>query len=836
MSLSDDLRVPPEELRWRCDASKLPFETTDQIECCDQIIGQQRAVESIQLGLRVGSRGYNIFVCGEPGTGRTSSVRHLLEQTDLPPEVPPDVVYVNNFKDPDTPVAILLPAGKGTSLRKDMQELIVHMRTNIQQIYESDAYKERTKEVVERYKEREKELIRGLEDKIRAENFALIQVQLGPFSKPEIAPVLNGEPVQMDRLDNLARQGKFNAEELERLQQKNQELTSLMEDVFREARDLKRKLRAELAELEKEFGHPIVDDYVQDLKREYEEPKVHDYLEGVRDQILSHMDQFLDRDGEEQAAPHTPPDLAQDERYLQYQVNVLVDNSATTRQPVIVETAPSFRNLFGTIEKVFDRTGHWRTDFTRIKAGSLLRANGGFLVLNLFDFIAEPGVWAALKRTLKNRQVDIQGYDPFSIFSPSALKPEPIPVSVRVVVIGDGESYWILRKFDPDFRKIFKVKADFDSVMPRGAESVDLYAQFIRKMQQEESLLPLDREAAASVIEQGVRVAGRQTKLTTRFSEIADLLRESTYWAERDGAKIVGAGHVRKAIERKIYRAGLIEEKIHEMILDGTLLIDSEGAKVGQVNGLSVFDVGDYAFGRPTRITARTSVGRAGLINIEREADLSGRTHNKGVLILEGVLRKLFAQDKPLAMNASLAFEQSYSGVDGDSASSAEVYALLSSLSEVPLRQDVAVTGSVNQNGEIQPIGGVNEKIEGFFAVCKDRGLTGKQGVMIPKLNVPDLMLRPEVVDAVRERRFNIYAVRTVQEGIEILTGIPAGTKDGDGRWSPDSVFGLADARLRSFLEVMREHGRGESGAGEDAAEDRSKGGRTGGSSSEDCC
>jgi ATP-dependent Lon protease len=796
------LAVPPDQLAWICDPASLAYATSEEIPLSEGIIGQERAVDAIQIGLRMTSKGYNVFVCGEPGTGRTTTVKHLLDTAEITGPVLPDIVYVNNFRDADMPVAILLPAGQGAKLRHDMQELIAHMRTSIQQIFESDAYKERTKEVIERYKEREKELIRQLEERIRSETFALIQVQLGPFSKPEIAPLINGEPVQMDRLDSLSHQGKFSREEYQRLREKAQELTSLMEDTFRQARDLKRGLRAELGDLEKEFGRPVVDDYIQDLKEDYENPKVLEYLEGVREQILTHMEQFTERDGEEQPGPpHTDP---QDDRYLQYQVNVLVDNSSTTRRPVILETAPNYRNLFGTIEKVVDRIGHWRSDFTHIKAGSLLRASGGFLVLNLYDFIGEPGVWSALKRTLKNRQVDIQGYDPMNLVSISALKPEPIPVEVRVIVIGDAYSYRILYAYDPDFRKIFKVKSDFDSVMPLEAESIECYAKFIRKVQAEESLLPLDGSAIAAVIERGVRLAGRRSKLSTRFSEIADLLRETSYWGQQEGASRVLASHVHRAVAERNRRVGLVEDKVQELIIEGTILIDTDGSRVGQINGLSVFDLGDTAFGRPTRITAKTSVGRAGLINIEREADLSGRSHNKGVLIIEGLLREHFAKDKPITMSASICFEQSYSGVDGDSASSTEVYALLSSLADAPIRQDIAVTGSVNQHGEIQPIGGVNEKIEGFFDVCKDRGLTGRQGVMIPALNLGDLMLRPDVVQAVRDGRFYVYAIRTIREGIEILTGLPAGDRLEGDAWTAGSIFARADERLQGFAAAMR--------------------------------
>jgi lon-related putative ATP-dependent protease len=454
--------------------------------------------------------------------------------------------------------------------------------------------------------------------------------------------------------------------------------------------------------------------------------------------------------------------------------------------------------------------GMWKTDFTKIKSGSFLRANGGYLVLNALDVFIEPGVWIALKRTLRNRSMEMQSFDPFYLFTSSALKPEPIEARVKVVMIGDAYIYETLYYMDEDFKKIFKIKADFDSVMNRNEDSQLQYSTFIRKICQDEKLLPFDRTGVAAVIEYGVRLAGRQKKLSTEFHRITDVLREANYWAKKDGSGQVTEKHVDQAIAERIDRLRMIEDKIQEMIDEGIILIDSEGAKVGQVNGLSVYDLGEYSFGKPSRITAKTSMGKAGIINIEREADLSGRTHNKGVLILGGYLRGKYAQDKPLTLTASLAFEQSYSGVDGDSASSTEVYATVSSLANVPLRQDIAITGSVNQNGEIQPIGGVNQKIEGFFDVCRARGLTGKQGVIIPHQNVGDLMLRKDVVAAVQEGKFHVYPVVTIDRGIEILTGMPAGEKNPDGTYPSGTVNGLVDQKLRDLAKKMKEFEGGE--------------------------
>jgi ATP-dependent Lon protease len=570
--------------------------------------------------------------------------------------------------------------------------------------------------------------------------------------------------------------------------------------------------------LDNEVISPAVKDSISDIKEKFDYGKVHQYLDEVQEDVLTNLGRF--REKEETPPPIPGLVLPQPvDSFSEYQVNVLVDNSETKGAPIIVETTPNYRNLFGTIERVVERSGTWKTDFLHIKAGSFLRANGGHLIFNALDALTEPWVWPALKRTLKNQVIEIQTYDPFYFFSTSALKPEPIECNTKVILIGDAQIYYLLYGLDDDFKKIFKIKADFDSVMNKDNDKIQQYASFIRKICDEDKLRPFDKMGIAAVVEHGVRITGRQKKLSTRFHLIADLLREANYWAEKDGSDVVTEKHVDKAIDKRNYRVNLIEEKIQEMIDDGTILIDSDGSVVGQVNGLSVYNLGDYMFGKPSRITAKTSLGKAGIINIEREAEMSGPIHNKGVYILTGYLRGKYAQDKPITMSASLCFEQSYSGVEGDSASSTEIYALLSSISGLPLRQDIAVTGSVNQKGEVQPIGGVNEKIEGFFDVCKAKGLTGKQGVMIPHLNIDDLMLRKDVVEAVKERKFRIYPVKTIDQGIEILTGVEAGEKLENGRFKEESVNGLVDKKLRELGSKIKEF----EGGGEEAKDEKKK-------------
>jgi len=712
---------------------------------------------------------------------------------------------VNNFKDPDQPKCVSLPAGQAKVFKKGMDDLIESLKKQIPLVFESEEYQKRRRELVEKHREREKGLVKEFESRAKKEGFAVVQVQTGPFTRPDVVPMVAGNAMPLDQLENLVDQGQFQKEIFEQLKTKYATLSTEMEQVLKETRKVEKVIQDELASLDKSAISHLVEGSIGELQEKYPQPKIRAYLAEVKDNILENPGRFQPKT----ESPQVPiPGLLMPtpvDTFSEYQVNVLVDNSESKGAPVIIEPSPTYRNLFGTIERNVDRMGGlWKTDFTKIKGGSFLRANGGYLVLNALDVFVEPGVWIALKRTLRNRSMEMQSFDPFYLFASSALKPEPIDIRVKVVMIGDAYVYETLYYADEDFKKIFKVKADFDVVMDRTRETQEQYSTFIRKICHDENLRPFDRSGVAAVIEYGVRLAGRQKKLSTEFHRITDILRESNYWARKNGSDRIIEKHVDQAIAEKVYRTRMIEDKIQEMIEDGIIMIDSDGAKVGQVNGLSVYATGEYAFGKPSRITAKTSMGKAGIINIEREADLSGSTHNKGVLILAGYLRGKYAQDKPLNLTASLAFEQSYSGVDGDSASSTEVYAILSSLADVPLRQDIAVTGSVNQNGEIQPIGGVNHKIEGFFEVCRARGLSGKQGVMIPHQNIGDLMLRKDVVEAVTAGKFHIYPVQAIDQGIEILTGLPAGEKDREGKYPPGTVNYLVDRKLHDLAKRMK--------------------------------
>ena len=797
--------LPTEKLRWQCDPGSLGFETTEELKYCEDIIGQDRALRAIKLGLDIKSPGYNIYVAGLTGTGKTTTIKHILEQIDTEGSVPDDICYVHNFSHSDTPIVLRFSAGKGSEFAKDMEDLVDNLIKDIPQIFESEEYKEHRKEVLAEIKKRSANILNPLKEKISKEGFSVVQVQTGSFSSPMILPIIKDKAIPMDQLQVSKEKGDITAKEYDDLIKKHDELAEEMETTIREARKMGKYAQKAISSLDDKFCLPVIRDLINELKEKYRTDTVTKYLFDVETHILQNLEKFCVNEEKklQPVLPDTP--TTEKDKYIELKVNVAVDNSNLKRIPVVTETNPNYKNLFGTIERVMDRSGMWCTDFMNIKAGSLLKANGGYLVLNLKDALIEPGVWVALKRTLKNRKLDIQTFDPSYLSTTSALKPEPVDIDVKVVIIGDANLYQALYLNDEDFKKIFKVKADFDIVMKKDEVAINNYATFVKKICDDEGLMPFTNSGVAEVIEYGVRLAGRQNKISTKFNDIADLLREAQYWAKEDGSNIIEGKHVSNALEEKIHRSRMVEDKIQEMIDEGVLMIDIEGEKLGQINGLSVYNLGDYSFGRPAKITAEVSMGRAGIINIEREADLSGRAHNKGVLIIGGYFRGKYAHDKPLSMSASLAFEQSYNGVDGDSASSTEIYAILSELSGLPIRQDIAVTGSVNQKGEIQPIGGVNQKIEGFFEVCKTKGLTGKQGVMIPYQNICDLMLKPEVVETVKQGMFHVYGVKTIDQGIELLTGMAVGQIQPDGKYPKDTVNYLVDSRLEELAIGMKE-------------------------------
>lgn len=799
--------VPVSDLRWRCLPSTLGIPGMEHARPAVEIIGQDRAVRALRVGLEMFHSGYNIFVTGTSGTGRTTTVRRLLHEFETRPAELTDKCYVNNFHDPDAPLLLVLPAGSGNTFRKDMETLVAELRKAIPGAFESRRYQAQRKATLEHFQTRQRSVLKDFEKRVKEKGFEVVQVQAGPTTRPEIAPVIDGAPMATEQLQAKLEAGELTQERLDAMAAEQTALEGQMDLVMREMRNIERKAKRSLEELNNKTVQPIVQELVNDVKEKYTAERLHAYLADVQADVLEHIQRFHTKD-DQPANPLLPLAMSREEdTFLEYQVNVVVDNGGAQGVPVIIETNPRYKNLFGTIERVIDRNGIWRTDFTQIRSGSLLKADGGYLVVNALDALVEPGIWNTLKRVLRNHQIEIQPPESGLLGAGSALKPEPVALNVKVIMVGDPFIYHLLYGLDEDFKKIFKIRADFDVEMKNDGKAIESYICFIKTICDQERLLPFALPAVAEVIEYGVRLSGRQNRLSTHFNIVADIMRESHYWASKNGGKQVTAADVRKAIDERIERVRLVEEKIQEMIDEGTILIDTDGAVVGQVNGLSVYDTGEYAFGRPSRITVKTAMGRAGIINIEREADLSGPSHDKGVLILTGYLRSMYAQSRPLVLSASIAFEQSYGGVDGDSASSTEIYALLSSLSGVPLRQDLAVTGSVNQHGEIQPIGGVNLKIEGFFDVCRSRGLTGKQGVLIPEQNVPHLMLRHDVVAAVKKGEFHVYAVKTVDQGIALLTGRPAGRHLPDGRFTPRSVHALVDARLEHYARLQKKMG-----------------------------
>lgn len=805
------LRVPVKDLRWQWTAKDIAIDSTDDVTPTSDIIGQERALKAIRIGLEMKHFGYNVFVSGLAGTGRTTTIKRILREFEKNHQHLEDLCYVYNFHDPDRPLMIRLPAGKGKAFERDMSDFVAELRKTIPAILEGKRFQEKRKETIEHFQNRQRTVLREFEKKVREKGFEMIQVQVGSMVRPEIAPVIGNQPVAIDQLENLVQQGKLTKEQLKEYQENYSNLTAQMETIFREMKNIERKAREALDKLDEQIILPVVRDLVNEIAGRYANEKVTRYLDDVCQSVMNNLDRF--RAEEQQTSQQLPFLMPQQQvdSFNEYKVNVIVDNSEQETVPIIIETNPKYRNLFGTIERTVDHRGVWRTDFNQIKAGSILKANGGYLVLNALDTLMEPGVWQDLKRTLRTRLVDIQSYEPW-FFAPSGLKPEPIEIDVKVIMIGDAFLYHLLYDRDDDFKKIFKIRADFDVEMDRTPEHIENYCAFIKMIGEEENLMRFDRDAIGEIVEFGVRIAGRKQKLSTRFNAIADVIREANYWAKKEQASSVSARHVERAIEERIDRIRLVESKIQELIQDGTLMIETEGEVVGQVNGLAVYDLGDHVFGKPTRITAKTSIGKGNILNIEREADLSGRVHRKGVAILTGYIHWMFGQDKPLAFNASICFEQSYSGVDGDSASSTEIYAILSSLSDLPIKQGIAVTGSVNQKGEIQPIGGVNVKVEGFFDVCRMRGLTGEHGVIIPYQNVKDLMLRKDVIRAVEEGTFHIYAIRTVEEGIELLTGKKAGKRLKTGKFEADSVFARVDEKLYEYSKRIRSAMRRSSG------------------------
>jgi lon-related putative ATP-dependent protease len=800
--------VPLQQLRWTLDPKSLPFKTTEELEPLSEIIGQDRALEAFRFGLGVRKKGYHVFVSGPTGTGRMSTALKILDEMARKDIIPDDLCYVYNFKDPEKPRLLRLEAGLGRHFKEDIQHLVDTLKKDVPLLFESEDYINMKREILATYDDKGKNFFKELDNRVKKEGFAIVQVQVGEVTRPVVMPIVNDQPTPMERLEMLLDRGEYPKEKFEAIKVMHRQLTEQVDRIFLEIRDMQREVQKKIEDIDRLIFLKSVSAPIDGLKKKYDQAKIHAFLDEMVEDMADNLAVF--RAGPPQHQPAGPPWGMQGNPFQPYQVNVLVDNGETQGQPIVVENNPNYKNLFGTIDRAVDRSGMWTTDFSRIHVGSLLKANGGFLVLNLRDAIMEPGVWQGLKRALMTDRMEIETFDPFYLFTTTGMKPEPIELDIKVIVVAEPRLYYLLQYHEEDFSKIFKVRADFSGTMKKDETSIMQVARYIGSKCATEKLRPFDRNAVAALVEEAVRMSGRQEKISIQLLRFDEILQEVNFRAEQDGKAVVTSAHVEQTLKARVYRANLIEEQIQEMIDRGSILIDTEGAVVGQVNGLAVYMMGDYSFGKPSRITAATSMGRAGVVNIEREAELSGSTHNKGVLILSGYLRRQYAQKKPLTMTASIAFEQSYSGVDGDSASSTEIYAILSSLSGLPLRQDLAVTGSVNQKGEVQAIGGVNQKIEGFYDCCKVKGLSGTQGVLIPESNVKDLMLRKDVVETIAKGKFHVYPVKTINQGIEILTGIPAGEPDAQGNYPQGSVHHLIHEKLGELALGLKKFGEDE--------------------------
>ncbi|RII25687.1 MAG: ATP-dependent protease [Geobacter sp.] len=790
----DDFRIPTERLRWTCDPTLFDFETTEQLPDLEDAIGQKRALRSIEFGLGMEETGFNLYIAGETGTGRASTIRSILKKRSKNEPQPNDWVYVHNFKDHDAAVSISLPAGKGSEMSADMKELVEAFKIDIPKALESKEYETRRAEILEEYQESNNQLFQGLEKDADERGFTLQRTVSGLV----VVPQKEGRNYTQEEYEALT------DAERENLDQIGKELTEKLNDVLRQVRDSEKVTKEALAQADRELGMSCLGHRLDPLKEKYADlPKVLSYLEAVQEDILNNLEDFKPQTSQPQIPGLKLP--RQEPTFERYEVNVLVDNRETKGAPIVFESNPTYNNLFGRIEHVMQYGGVAATDFTMIKSGALHRANGGYLVIDAREVLINPFVWDSLKRCIRTSEIRIEDVlEQYRFMTMVTLKPEPVPLQAKIVMIGTPWIYYMLFYLDPDYRKFFKVKAEFDSYVARTPEIMRDYAMFVASHCRCEKLLHFDRSGISALLEQTARMVEDQHKLSSQFMEIADFIREASYWAKKDGHSIVTDKDVLRAADEKIYRVNRIEERLQELYEDGTIMVDTDGAVVGQINGLSVISLGDHTFGRPSRITARVYAGKDGMVNIEREVKLSGPIHDKGVMILTGYLGGTFATERPLSLSASICFEQSYDGIEGDSASSTELYSLLSALSGIPIKQGIAVTGSVNQLGMIQPIGGANFKIEGFFAVCKSKGLTGQQGVMIPKANERHLMLKEEVVTAVKEGLFHIWSVETIEQGIEILTGMPAGKRGKNKKFAKGTLYYLVDEQLRKMGDLLK--------------------------------
>ena len=791
-------RVKSEDLAFGISDEEIRRLDTEEVERFT-IIGQERAVKALGMGTEIAASGYNIYVSGMPGTGRKTTVRKILEAYQPATLKVKDIAYVYNFNNPDSPRVLYFKPGDALRFKRELRNAVENIRDAIKARLEGEFFRSQRDRIIAEREQEENRVITDFEKRLASEGFTLVEMEDGEGRMSDVLPLYKGKPRDFDELARFLSKGEITEAHFNALREKYHRFVDEMKILFQDLRKKRNQMEDRLDQLRSEVVQIDVEVELDHLRANFPDPKIKMYLLELQGDILQHVGWFVEEE--------PPKEGAQNPVFLRYGVNVLVDHSKTTRPPVLFESHPDTVTLFGNQEPAFDGTGEPKISYLTLRPGSLIRASGGFLVLWAEDLLNEEDAWLTLKRALQDGYTEIR-YQTNPYFPQVVgLKPEPVQIDTKIILIGNESTYDFLYNTDEDFPKLFKITAEFDSVMERSEESTRQYMGFARKVCAEERLLPIGTSGLAAIVEYGARVSEFRNKLTTRFSLIADLIRESDYWARRKGLSSIERTAVESALEERKFLYNLPEEKIDEQFLSGEILISLDGTAIGKINGLAILDRGYYSFGRPVVITARTAPGHDGIINIERESGLSGEIHDKGVFILQGYLQTMYARDFPLSIRASICFEQSYIEVDGDSASSAEIYALLSAIAEIPLRQDLAVTGSMNQIGEIQPVGSVTEKIEGFYEICKKTGLTGTQGVIIPRLNLPNVMLGKEVQQAVRDGVFHVYAISTVAEGIEILTGIPAGVRGVKGTFPPDTVNGMVEKRLREMALLVKDFG-----------------------------
>lgn len=793
----------PKDLKEICNPNSFKFETTKElVDTTDLIYGQERGLKALEFGVDIDIKGYNLYLEGPSGVGKTMYVKKFLSQKAEKDKVPNDWIYIYNFENPNEPIAVSFPAGQGIIFKDTMEDFVKDVRRDIKKTFNNEDFEKEKGIIKQEFEEKRENLLEKLNKRTMVQGFQVKSTANGIY----MMPVLDGKPLEEEEYEQLD----------ENIKQEFEDRSSLVqEQIFQalsEIKSIEKEAEKKVDEWQANIALMTINVHINSIKANYKRnKKVTMFLDNVKKDILKNIGMFLESEVDSKTQQPVSPIQKQEikQPWLNYRVNLLIDNSKRQGAPVIMDTNYSYHNIFGWLEYE-NQYGALKTDFTMIKPGLLHQANGGYIVFQAKDILSNPGCYEALKKALKIRELAIENaVEQRSSMILVSIKPEPIPLDVKVILIGSSNIYHTLLSMDDDFKKLFKIKVEFEEDAPRTIENIERLSKFVRSFCMQEGLLDLDREAMAKVVEYSSKVSGDKQKLSTQFSEIGEIVGEASEWARVDKSKIITKEYVQKALDKRIERIKKYDTRYLQMIKEETLLIDTQGDKIGQINGLTVITIGDYSFGKPARITASTYMGKSGIVNIEREVEMSGSSHSKGVLILGGYLGEQFAQEMPLSLTASVCFEQLYGGVDGDSASSTEAYAILSSLSGVPINQSIAVTGSVNQKGEIQPIGGVNEKIEGFYQICKLRGFNGEQGVIIPAQNVRNLHLSDEVIEAVKKGKYHIYSVKTIDEGIEILTGVPAGKKDKNGKFPLGTINYLAYEKLKRFTEVSERINKG---------------------------